>query len=112
MSPYMYESINKTRGGGNESDDKQHSDRLNAEDNKSSSMECDISPKLSQNSKAEANKDAEEKEILYDLAGIVVHSGQANAGHYYSFIRGFKQNKYDCAIKLLSFPCARRQKNV
>jgi ubiquitin carboxyl-terminal hydrolase 9/24 len=28
----------------------------------------------------------------YDLVGVVVHSGQANAGHYYSFIkvnRGF-----------------------
>ena len=24
---------------------------------------------------------------LYDLAGIVVHSGQASAGHYYSFIK-------------------------
>ena len=25
--------------------------------------------------------------IHYELVGIVVHSGQANAGHYYSFIR-------------------------
>lgn len=24
---------------------------------------------------------------LYDLTGIVVHSGQASAGHYYSFIK-------------------------
>lgn len=24
--------------------------------------------------------------ILYELVGVVVHSGQANAGHYYSFI--------------------------
>ena len=24
---------------------------------------------------------------LYQLVGVVVHSGQANAGHYYSFIR-------------------------
>lgn len=23
----------------------------------------------------------------YDLVGIAVHSGQANAGHYYSFIK-------------------------
>ena len=29
-----------------------------------------------------------DEEILYDLVGIVVHSGQANAGHYYSFIKG------------------------
>ena len=24
--------------------------------------------------------------IIYELVGVVVHSGQANAGHYYSFI--------------------------
>ncbi|BFY99847.1 hypothetical protein BsWGS_02887 [Bradybaena similaris] len=29
----------------------------------------------------------ESSPIHYDLVGIVVHSGQANAGHYYSFIR-------------------------
>ena len=32
------------------------------------------------------------KEVVYDLVGIVVHSGQANAGHYYSFIKGEKSN--------------------
>ena len=26
-------------------------------------------------------------EIQYELVGVIVHSGQANAGHYYSFIR-------------------------
>ena len=26
-------------------------------------------------------------QINYELVGIVVHSGQANAGHYYSFIK-------------------------
>lgn len=26
-------------------------------------------------------------EITYELVGVVVHSGQANAGHYYSFIK-------------------------
>lgn len=29
----------------------------------------------------------ENSAINYELAGVVVHSGQANAGHYYSFIR-------------------------
>lgn len=24
---------------------------------------------------------------LYDLVGIVVHSGQASAGHYYTFVK-------------------------
>ena len=27
------------------------------------------------------------KPHLYELVGIVVHSGQASAGHYYSFIK-------------------------
>ena len=27
------------------------------------------------------------KQINYELVGIIVHSGQANAGHYYSFIK-------------------------
>jgi ubiquitin C-terminal hydrolase len=26
-------------------------------------------------------------ECLYNLVGVVVHMGQANAGHYYSFCR-------------------------
>ena len=29
----------------------------------------------------------EHRQINYELVGIVVHSGQANAGHYYSFIK-------------------------
>ena len=27
------------------------------------------------------------KHLYYELVGIIVHSGQANAGHYYSFIK-------------------------
>ena len=27
------------------------------------------------------------QEDLYELVGVVVHSGSASAGHYYSFIR-------------------------
>ena len=33
--------------------------------------------------------------INYELVGIVVHSGQANAGHYYSFI---KDRRYDVIL--------------
>jgi ubiquitin carboxyl-terminal hydrolase 9/24 len=29
----------------------------------------------------------EHRQINYELVGVVVHSGQANAGHYYSFIK-------------------------
>lgn len=31
--------------------------------------------------------ETKKSEILYELVGIVVHSGQANAGHYYSFVK-------------------------
>ena len=27
------------------------------------------------------------RHINYELVGVVVHSGQANAGHYYSYIK-------------------------
>ena len=27
------------------------------------------------------------RQIHYELVGVVVHSGQANAGHYYSYIK-------------------------
>ena len=33
------------------------------------------------------------KKQLYELVGIVVHSGQASAGHYYSFIKEKRQVK-------------------
>ena len=33
----------------------------------------------------------EAKQINYELVGVVVHSGQANAGHYYSFIKDRRQ---------------------
>ena len=34
----------------------------------------------------EEEGDAPAKPQLFELVGIVVHSGQASAGHYYSFI--------------------------
>ena len=39
-------------------------------------------------SRLERGVEGEEgKPRLYELVGIVVHSGQASAGHYYSFIK-------------------------
>ncbi|KAJ8306053.1 hypothetical protein KUTeg_016598 [Tegillarca granosa] len=35
---------------------------------------------------------SENKQINYELVGVVVHSGQANAGHYYSFIKDRRGN--------------------
>ena len=73
VTPYIYESINKTRDNANQSSE----------------------PEMTKNSKEQEGfrrtvSEPFGKEILYELVGIVVHSGQANAGHYYSFIKGFK----------------------
>ncbi|KAJ7330597.1 Ubiquitin carboxyl-terminal hydrolase 24 [Desmophyllum pertusum] len=35
-------------------------------------------------------------EIQYELVGVIVHSGQANAGHYYSFIKDRRNGTNDC----------------
>jgi len=76
VSPYMYESINKVRVATSISEESEDS-ALNSDQ-----METDNSVK---------------KDVIYDLVGIVVHSGQANAGHYYSFIKGnvINQNSQD-----------------
>lgn len=48
------------------------------------------------NTSSDEDEEEEEESTLYSnhykLVGIVVHSGQANGGHYYSFI----QNKSMC----------------
>ena len=38
-------------------------------------------------SSLQSNVSINAPEIQYELVGIIVHSGQANAGHYYSFIK-------------------------
>ena len=38
-------------------------------------------------SRQEEEGDVPAKKQLFELVGIVVHSGQASAGHYYSFIK-------------------------
>ena len=36
---------------------------------------------------SESEDDAPPRPLQYELMGVVVHSGQASAGHYYSYIR-------------------------
>ena len=67
VAPYMYESINRARAAS------------------SASLVPDVDV-----ARGESER---ERRILYDLVGIVVHSGQANAGHYYSFIKGNTLNQ-------------------
>lgn len=39
----------------------------------------------------------------YELVGVVVHSGQASAGHYYSFIKERKRSDNTCRNRWLKF---------
>ena len=40
---------------------------------------------ISQREKSEDDHAATQQPMVYELVGVVVHSGQASAGHYYSF---------------------------
>lgn len=86
MEPYTVEGMARREG--------QQMDRSSTSDNQSSSSsnDGDGGNSDSLNGEIEAGIEAasinsEPSPIQYDLVGIVVHSGQANAGHYYSFIR-------------------------
>ncbi len=78
VAPYTYESINKTR-----------------DDDQTDQMDTAI-PYIDQQSSttisSKCSTQLNDEMIKYELVGIVVHSGQANAGHYYSFIREPKSN--------------------
>ncbi len=56
---------------------------------------------------SEKDLEKEGHEYFYELVGIIVHSGQANAGHYYSYIKnrrcGFcMDGKHHHDIRMLS----------
>ncbi|OWZ19038.1 Ubiquitin-specific protease [Phytophthora megakarya] len=50
-------------------------------------MEIDMFPYTSEALAAANNAGKTDKSILYDLVGVVVHSGTSDTGHYYSFIK-------------------------
>ena len=92
VSPYIYDSLNKV------SDDKSlHSIHEDADNLPSiSSLPLSSSSRINKNAafKRKNQASVDESEINYELVGVVVHSGQANAGHYYSFIKGSKTNTF------------------
>lgn len=51
-----------------------------------SAVECDANASASATQSSSSLPD-ELPEQWFELVGVVVHSGQANAGHYYSFIK-------------------------
>ncbi|UJR13683.1 hypothetical protein I4U23_000695 [Adineta vaga] len=89
MEPYTLDGVNK-RESFVEHDDpttNNHNDSLinssipNSGDNKSASRSTSLLNNASNNMPT----------INYELIGIVIHSGQANAGHYYSFIKDIRR---------------------
>lgn len=38
--------------------------------------------------------DDQEQDFLYNLVGVLVHSGSANSGHYYSYIKERDTNRW------------------
>jgi len=42
---------------------------------------------LSEQPKLTRNPTEEKDDYLYELVGVLVHSGSANSGHYYSYIK-------------------------
>ena len=64
-----------------------------------------------QDEEEEEDDDDDETEYLYDLSGVLIHSGVAQGGHYYSFIKDGKGGRCvpgtRCS-KCLSFeaPCS------
>lgn len=49
--------------------------------------EIDMYPYTSEGLAEAADKSEDDRSIMYDLVGVVVHSGTADTGHYYSFIK-------------------------
>ena len=73
MEPYTSEGMARREEAVETSSESSDSSETNQNEDKLTEMMIGIPP--------------ESKQINYELVGIVVHSGQANAGHYYSFIK-------------------------
>lgn len=99
VTPYTYDSINK---GGLQTDNAsqmEHEpikelDELELSDELSSTSLSVSSQNKPTTSKSFKNKTYQSnKNTVYELVGVIVHSGQANAGHYYSFIKAPKNSR-------------------
>lgn len=73
MEPYTTEGMARREEAVETSSESSDSGETNQNEDKLTEIVIGISPEC--------------KQINYELVGIIVHSGQANAGHYYSFIK-------------------------
>lgn len=86
---------NKAQQKKENSDTNSKSDINDSDNLKSSESDCLANTEQANTSSDEDDEEDEASTLYsnhYKLVGIVVHSGQANGGHYYSFI----QNKLSC----------------
>ena len=110
-SPYTYDSINNTNNNNNNtsSNDAAHqsaqADAMDVEMADSSglvaavdSSSSEAAPAASSNSNNNmttgGGAGAGGGDNEFELVGVVVHSGQANAGHYYSFVKSHADHKW------------------
>ena len=83
MEPYTSEGMARR-----EALSKEQENQILAPDDCCSQMELSSSPGSSLASPQPMTVSIpQSNQINYELVGVVVHSGQANAGHYYSFIK-------------------------
>ncbi|CAF4573224.1 unnamed protein product [Rotaria sp. Silwood1] len=82
MEPYTLEGVNKRESF------IEHDDLVtNTNGCNSSSTTIGNNKSISRTTSSLSNPSNTMPTINYELVGIVIHSGQANAGHYYSFIK-------------------------
>ena len=53
------------------------------------------SPSASETEEMESNQELPTSHFQYRLKGVVVHTGSADSGHYYSFIEGANAQWYE-----------------
>ncbi len=80
MEPYTAEGMARK-------DAQEKENQLLIEDNSSPQEPMQTTPLSSSPGTSMTVVIPSNNQINYELVGIVVHSGQANAGHYYSFIK-------------------------
>ena len=90
MSPYTADGIKKA--------EKLRSSLESSNSSSSRTRKVSVSPTFGSSRQSNFHRSTaggltkESNSYPYDLVGIVVHSGQANAGHYYSFIKDRQKN--------------------
>lgn len=76
--------------------DDEGEDKMKDEPEKEEKEEDEETTEMTQEEEEEEKKEEEEKSsgMLYDLYAILIHSGSANGGHYYAYIKDYRSGKW------------------